>query len=350
MSSTPWLSPGLGIFSRFPIEYPETSLTPEKNGTTLIFNDKTSSPIATLQELRETSTMELHRLMSWYLEHCELFIPLPDSGELQRLHHRWISDHTSISASGMVLLVTSYFAAARSIEFCSPSTGLTTPSSTWRCLAIQLLKQHGYPQQATLSHIHAAIMLASTSIMERSDGPDLGPVAVVVRVAQLARIHQDPCNLDAAPAVLQYRRLLFWHVHGLDVGFALAHGLPPLISPLGFDVQEVDIDEGPASVFLATRTRANLLLAQILDEIYGPRPVSCQTFGMLDQHATQFQAYAHELASQYETQTNGQYQFVALALRMIACKIVYVLHKPYLRAKSWPEYSRYQVSFLQFPA
>lgn len=186
--------------------------------------------------------------------------------------------------------------------------------------------------------VQAAFLLAIPSMAEWKAHPDPGPICILIRASQSLGLHRDPTSFQLSPREADFSRVLWWSIHGLDVGYALAHAVPTLIAPTKFDVQ-INLGEDKLyRRFLTSLIPTNLVLSRIFEEIYGVRPPKRHVFQKLDEEVERLcTCQAMDYQPPYALPLE---KFIKLGQRLCCWKVAFVLHQPYLRSSQWPQISR----------
>ncbi|KAL1856674.1 hypothetical protein Plec18167_009112 [Paecilomyces lecythidis] len=281
---------------------------------------------------------QVDRLISWYSQYCHFWFPVVDVAEIMTSLQDLRNQKTSSPGATAIISALCY-AASCSVSASNNAEPLSSiPSSSWRNVASQLLFDSGYPSRPNLNTIRAAFLLAAPSMAEGVFHPDPGPICVLVRAAQSLGLHREPMSfqLSAHEAVLS--RILWWSIRGLDTSYAVAHALPPLIHPTTTDVQMIDCEDKVERKLLKTIIRTGLLISSTFHNIYGVRQPTFNDVQRLDEESEKVST--EEVSDSQHPGMTALERFVAMSRRMCCCKMLFILHQPYLRTPQWPQSSR----------
>lgn len=275
---------------------------------------------------------EVDRLISWYASYCHFWHPFVDMksvvSSVQCLRNR-----RKISSGTSALIAAICYSAASSITISDGHKLSCTTPLEWSATASQLLTSAGYPLTPNLDSLQAAFLLATPSTAEENSRFDPVPVSVLVRAAQSLGLHREPSSLQIPASDTDVRRVLWWCIYALDVSYALAHALPPLIHPATFDVAVLDSICALDRKLIATACKVSVLLSKMFQEIYGVNPPTYQQIRTLDDEVMKI--WSEEVTDSTLSIMTTLERFIALSRRMCCWKIIFVLHQPYLRANQW---------------
>lgn len=282
---------------------------------------------------------EVRRLVFFFAGHCQFLYPVADIPEIMASLHCLGATNRCPKGSSALLAAMCYDASS-SLSLCDEGDFSATDVIAWKTMALNLLFESGYPLRPTMNNLRAATLLAASSMAESAIYPDSTPICVLVRAAQSFGLHRDPDFFQFSTREGNCRRILWWSIRALDVSYAVAHALPPLIRFTDSDVKmslEGDIVEVE---FLRTMIGLNLLGSQILDGIYGTRKPNKETLQTLDSRLASFSADMVEQTRQ--PSGSIPLDFSKASERMSCYKLIFILHQPYLRSPIWPRESRHK--------
>ncbi|KXG50316.1 Transcription factor [Penicillium griseofulvum] len=281
---------------------------------------------------------EVDQLISWYAEHCHFWFPLVDWNEVIAAVHEQ-RNHGSSKPGALALIAAICYTATRSIKASgSNSSWCLFPSSFWEEVTVQLLAESGYPRRPNLNTVRVAFFLAIPSMAEGHSHPNPSSVSILVRAAQFLGLHREPLSFQLSAHDAEVSRVIWWSVRGLDVTYAISHGLPPLIHPTTTDVRSVDCEYDSERKLLSAVAQTSALISKILHRIYSVSQPTLHHIKQLDDEAERI--YAEEVSDDYNLQKNAMERFVAMGRLMCCCKMMIILHQPYLRTSQWPQGSR----------
>ena len=281
---------------------------------------------------------EVDYLLSWYSNYCHFFHPILDISEVTASLHSFRRERNA-PPSFLALIAAICYSAACSINVSGDINPLSlVPSSIWKDMADELLSLSEYPFRPTLDTLRAALLLATPSSAEENTRFDPGPVCVLLRAAQSLGLHREPSSFQLSARDADLRRVLWWSIHGLDVSYATAHALPPLVHPATYDVHMVGSEGRLDRKLISTVIRASVLMSKTFHEIYGVRQPTYNDIKKLDTEAAE--TCADEVANTHLPQTTTLERFLAMSRRMTCWKMVFILHQPYLRSTQCPQDSR----------
>ncbi|KAJ8100179.1 hypothetical protein POJ06DRAFT_255641 [Lipomyces tetrasporus] len=286
---------------------------------------------------------EVDQLISWYSQFCQFWYPIIDVSEITTSLGRLRSHQYSPAGSSALIAAICYSAACSAEAAFSADASVNmkhfkvTPSS-WEDLAYRLLSASGYPLRPNLNTIRAAFLLATPSIAECKEYPDPVPICVLVRAAQSLGLHREPVSFNFSSREADFRRVLWWSIHGLDISYAVAHALPPLIQSTNSDVRMIFDEENLDRRLLSTLIRVNLLFSKIFEDIYGIDQPTRDVFQLLDEEVANVCA---DVTTKSRLPATGTLEkFIGFSQRMCCRKMTFTLHQPYLRSAQWPQSSR----------
>lgn len=279
-------------------------------------------------------------LVSWYSSYCYFFHPILDMSEITASLHSFRRERNP-PPSFLALIAAICYSAACSINASGDSNPLSlVPSSVWNDMADELLSLSEYPHRPTLDTLRAALLLATPSSAEENSRFDPGPVCVLLRAAQSLGLHRDPLSFQLSARDADFRRVLWWSIHALDVSYATAHALPLLVHPATSDVRMIDNEDRLDHKLMNTVIRASVLMSKTFHEINGVRQPTYNDIKKLDAEAAE--TCADEVAKSHLPQTTALERFIAISRRMTCWKMVFILHQPCLRSPQWPRDSRHK--------
>lgn len=282
---------------------------------------------------------EVDRLISWYSQYCHFWFPLVDIAEVMTSLQDLRRHKSSTPGATAIISALCYTASCSASASKDVGSSLSSiPSSSWRNVASQLLFDSGYPSRPNLNTIRAAFLLAAPSMTEGASHPDPGPVCVLVRAAQSLGLHREPMLFQLSAHEADLSRILWWSIRGLDTTYAVAHGLPLLIHPTSTDVRMIDCEGKLERKLLKTIIRSGLLISRAFHDIYGVRQPTFTDIQRLDEESERIST--EEVSDSKHPQMTTLERFVAMSRRMSCCKMLFILHQPYLRTPQWPQSSR----------
>ncbi|KAK8126346.1 uncharacterized protein PG998_002105 [Apiospora kogelbergensis] len=259
------------------------------------------------------------KLMRWFSEHCYIFVPIVEVEEIERLVDA--CETLQLDEESYLLLATSCHASSLSIEAWRPELTLLYPSDIWRRCVESLFRLCS--PSYSIAYIKALVFKAIPSITEGAACPVASPISTLVRSAQLAGLHRDPTRLDIpSEAEAEERRRLFWKVHGLDIAFSVAHGLPTLLRPSSYDVRELDAGSHPGLIFLKHCSRAHMIFSDVLEMTLGHSQATPQVHKDLATAATNFQETIRELGHSWGPSPGVPAKYVQHSLLIISCRAI----------------------------
>ncbi len=104
---------------------------------------------------------------------------------------------------------------------------------------------------------------------ESTSDANFSQICVLVRAAHFLGLHREQLALHVPSDVADAYRILWWSIQSLDIGYSLAHALPPLTHATQSDVQILSGRESLARRLLITLIQVNLTLSKVLESIYG---------------------------------------------------------------------------------
>ncbi|OGM45121.1 hypothetical protein ABOM_006626 [Aspergillus bombycis] len=280
---------------------------------------------------------EVDQLIAWYAKYCHFWFPLVDCNEViaevdeQR-------NHGSSKPGALALIAAICYTATRSIKAPeNTNVWFSFRSSFWKEVTTQLLAESGYPSRPNLNTVRVAFFLAIPSMAEGHTHPDPSSVSILVRAAQSLGLHREPLLFQLSAQDAEVSRVLWWSVRGLDITYAISHGLPPVIHAETTDVRSIDCRYGSERTLLSTISRTTALISKTLYHIYSVSQPTLRDIKHLDDEAEK--VYAEECGDHNENMDTLQ-RFVAMSRMMCCCKMMIILHQPYLRTSQWPQESR----------
>jgi hypothetical protein len=300
--------------------------------------NSSESPVGEIYEF--VNLPEVNRLICWYAEFVQFWHPIADGPSVVAAL-RSLRSRKACPAGCSALLAAVCYSASSSMHTSTEVESSSFEPSAWKELAQQLLSTSQYPQRPNLNTIRAAFLLAAPSMAEWHIDPDPAPISVLVRAAQSLGLHRDPVSFHSSPREAESRRILWWCIQNLDVGYSFAHALPPLIHSTSSDVKIISGNRKLETRLLETQTRANLLFTRIAEEMYGVhKPTQC-SFQQLNEDVKNVCAYTMEEIQESQAANPGSLErFIMLCQRLTCNKLTFILHQPYLRSARWPQESR----------
>ncbi|KAE8380099.1 hypothetical protein BDV26DRAFT_147223 [Aspergillus bertholletiae] len=282
---------------------------------------------------------EVDTLINWYSQYCHLWYPIVDIPEIAIALESLKRGHRCPVGS-LALIAAVCFAAAGSVHASGDIKSLipVSTSASWKTLAERLLSSHRYPRQPNLNTVRAAFLLAIPSLADERMQPDPGPISVLLRAAQSLGLHRDPSAFNLCPREMDFRRVLWWSIYGLDVSYSIAYALPPLVHATTTDVQIIEVNSMPERKLIRTLVRVNSLVSTIFHTVYGIHQPTRKDIQELDEKATQI--CADEVSTTSFSKLDAAEKFITMSQRMCCYKMLFILHQPYLRSTQWPQTSR----------
>ncbi|KAJ5337132.1 hypothetical protein MYU51_008707 [Penicillium brevicompactum] len=281
---------------------------------------------------------EVDQLIAWYAKYCHFWFPLVDCNEVIAAVHEQ-RNHGGSKPGALALIASMCYTATRSIKASgSTNSWCSLPSSFWEEVTIQILAESGFPSRPDLNTVRAGFFLAIPSMTEGSSHPDPSSVSILVRAAQSLGLHRDPLSFQLSAPDAELSRVIWWSVRGLDITYAISHGLPPLIHPTTTDVQFVDCGHGSERKLLSAVAQTSALISKTLHRIYGVSQPTLRDIKELDNEAENI--YAEEVSEDQNFHMDPMQRFIAMSRMMCCCKMMIILHQPYLRTSQWPQDSR----------
>ncbi|KAK5312893.1 hypothetical protein LTR93_011164 [Exophiala xenobiotica] len=259
---------------------------------------------------------EFDRLICWYAEYCHLGYPI-------RAQHPWSQQFAYI--------------ASCSAEACSNIKTFTLTSAQWFDNA-QMLAKSLYPSRPNPSTIRAAFLMAVPNITEVTSNASFSPISVLARAAQFLGLHREPLALHASSNSAEFRRVLWWSIQSLGIGYSLAHALPPLVHPTNSDVRMLSTRGRLNRRLLISLIRVSNALAKILEDIHDIRQPTLATLQRLDKDVED--VCSSEAMGVAQTNSSPTERFLVPHQRACCWKLQCVVHQPYLRSTQWPQSSR----------
>lgn len=299
---------------------------------------------------------EVSRLVCFFAEFCHFFYPVVDIPEIVG-SLRFLQSQKRSPAGSSALIAAMCYGATASLCSANDVEAASLDPVAWRELSHRLLVESGYPLRLTMSNLRAAFLLAASSMAEWGTHRDPAPICVLVRAAQSFGLHRDPESFRFSPREANLRRILWWAIYALDMGYATAHALPPLTHASDSDVKATLEGDESEVAMLSTLIRINQMFARVFDGIYGIRKPTQDMFQTLSDDAASMCAEvvsnSHRRQSQYRGPNpppghghghghghGPRRAFIAASERMCADKVMLIVHQPYLRSKQWPRSSR----------
>ncbi|KAK7987844.1 hypothetical protein PG989_008159 [Apiospora arundinis] len=258
-----------------------TSVNPQPSSSPELAAE--TEPALWLQSIPQSHYM---KLISWFSEHCYIFVPVVEFEELKRLVDACTNLQSDEESS--LLLAANCHASSLSIEAWRPELTLLYPSDMWRRCVDSLFRVCN--PSYSLTYIKVLVLKATPSIAEGVTCPVASPISTLVRSSQLAGLHHEPTRLGITSDVeAEERRRLFWKVHELDACFSVAHGLPTLLHPSSHNVREIEAGSNPGLIFLKHRSRASMIFSDIVGNTMGHNGTSSKVYKDLTTAVTNFQ-------------------------------------------------------------
>ncbi|EXJ89069.1 hypothetical protein A1O3_02133 [Capronia epimyces CBS 606.96] len=317
------------------------------------------SNVSSLLEIAPLS--EIQTLICHFAEFNHLYYPVVDLPEMMAFL-RNLRHHDSIPVGSAALIAAMCYQAASSLSCSSEQDPRSGPwsiqSSAWKALSHQLLFASRYPLRPNLNTVRAAILLAVSSIAEWAPDPDPTPIAVLVRAGQALGLHRDPEWFQCSAREADFRRRIWWSIHGIDLTYSMAHGVPPLIHSRGYDVKtqtghdhdhDGDCKSLSGSEFEALEARKpgntidlHLMWSRIVETIYSTQKPTKEIFEKLEAEMTECCAAILDKSDSRRPlrEPSPRDEFIAACERMCCHRSVLILHQPYLRSRLWPQTSR----------
>lgn len=303
-----------------------------------ISQTSSESPVGEIYEF--VNLPEVNRLICWYSEFVQFWHPIADGPSVVAAL-RCIRNRKPCPAGSSALLAAICYSASSSLHTSTEVESSSFDPSAWRELAQQLLSSSQYPQRPNLNTIRAAFLLAAPSMAEWHIDPDPAPISVLVRAAQSLGLHRDPVSFHSTPREAESRRILWWCIQSLDVGYSFAHALPPLIHSTSSDVKMIPGKRRLETKLLETQIRSNRLFTKMAEEMYSVHKPTQDSFQRLTQDVDDVYNYTMDEIKQCEaTNPSDLERFIMLCQRLHCYKLVFLLHQPYLRSSRWPPDSR----------
>ncbi|OJJ02997.1 hypothetical protein ASPVEDRAFT_84463 [Aspergillus versicolor CBS 583.65] len=280
---------------------------------------------------------EVDHLISWYATNCHFWHPFVDIEEVTS-SVQCIRNHGKSSSSRYALVAAICYSAVSSINVSGECKLLSSTALEWNATANHLLISAGYPISPDLDSLQAAFLLATPSTAEERSRFDPGPVCVLVRAAQSLGLHREPLSFQLSARNADIRRVLWWSIYALDVSYAMAHALPPLIYPATSDVRVLDGTHTLDRKLITTIHRVSVVMSRAFLEIYGASQPTYRQIQSLDAEAARI--CSEEVTDSHASATTALERFIATSRRMCCFKMIFVLHQPYLRANQWPTDAR----------
>ncbi|GKZ28724.1 hypothetical protein AbraIFM66950_011791 [Aspergillus brasiliensis] len=280
---------------------------------------------------------EVDQLMAWYAQYCHFWFPLVDCHEVVAQVHEQRNQGSS-KPGALVLIAAICYTATRSITAPkNPNVWFSSRSSFWKEVTTQLLAESGYPSRPNLNTVRVAFFLAIPSMAEGHSHPDPSSVSILVRAAQSLGLHREPLFFQLSAPEAEASRIIWWSIRGLDITYAISHGLPPLIHPETTDVRFVDCGNSSERKLLGTISQTTTLISKIMHRVYGVSQPTLRDINQLGDEAEKI--YAEECEKDH-IPVDALQRFVAMSRMMCCCKMMFILHQPYLRTSQWPQESR----------
>ncbi|KAL2855174.1 hypothetical protein BJX68DRAFT_253770 [Aspergillus pseudodeflectus] len=282
--------------------------------------------------------VDVDQLIAWYAKYCHFWFPFVDCNKVTAAVHEQRS-HGCSEPGAVTLIAAICYTATRSIKASgSTNSWCSFPSSFWKEVTTQLLAESGYPSRPNLNTVRAAFFLAIPSMAERHSHPDPSSVSILVRSAQSLGLHREPLYFQLSAHDAEVSRIIWWSVRGLDITYAISHGLPPLIHPTTTDVRSVDCGYVSERKLLGAVAQTTELISKALHCIYSVSQPTLRDIKQLGEEAEKI--YAKEISENHNSHMDPLQSFVALSRMMCCCKMMMILHQPYLRTSQWPRESR----------
>lgn len=339
ISSSSWKSTVLGTDSSDRSSFPDglSTLPPDPPITLSAYDSTSSTDVSVIVILNLVRLGEVHRLLSWYQQHCQLWYPVVNMPKIFNIVEN-LENQPNHPESLWSLVSAICYSAACSNDACGDPTISNFSTLSWKDLSLCLLSTSGYPLDLNEDSIRAAILLAVPTITESDCHPNPEPICTLLRASQSLGLHRDPSCFKLSPHECDARRVLWWSIHTLDLCYSLAHALPPLIHSTKFDVHELSEEGGLNRGLMSTLSRINPLLINILDEIYGISVPTEDDVRRLDEEVMSI--CTSEISKSRSRSTESTTKFVGISQRLCCWKVIYMLHQPYLRTEEWPRSSR----------
>lgn len=303
-----------------------------------ISQTSSETPVGEIYEF--VNLPEVNRLICWYSEFVQFWHPVADGPSVVAAL-LCIRNRKPCPAGSSALLAAICYSASSSLHTSTEVESSSFEPSAWKELAQQLLSTSQYPQRPNLNTIRAAFLLAAPSMAEWHIDPDPAPISVLVRAAQSLGLHRDPVSFHSSPREAESRRILWWCIQNLDVGYSFAHALPPLIHSTSSDVKIISGKRKLETKLLETQIRSNLLFARIAEEMYSVHKPTQDSFQRLNEDVNNVYNYTMDEISHSQVNNPSDLErFIILCQRLHCYKLVFILHQPYLRSANWPQDSR----------
>ncbi|KAE8146219.1 hypothetical protein BDV25DRAFT_54468 [Aspergillus avenaceus] len=280
---------------------------------------------------------EVEQLVSWYAKYCHFWFPLVDCDRVIAAVHEQRNQGTS-KPGALALIAAICYTATRSIEASwNSNSWFSLPSSFWEEVKIQLLAESGYPSRPNLNTVRVAFFLAIPSMAEGHSHPDPSCVSILVRAAQSLGLHREPLSFQLSAQDAEASRVIWWSVRGLDITYAISHGLPPLIHSATTDVRFVDSGYASEHKLFTAVAQTTAMLSKTLHHIYSVSQPTFHDIKKLEEEADKIHT---ELSKNHNIHMDPMKRFVAMSRLMCSSKVMIILHQPYLRTSQWPQDSR----------
>ena len=279
-------------------------------------------------------------LIDRYEKCCHVWYPVVSPSEMRQALA--ISREVDRRDSGSAALTTAIcYIASKAAQASGHSIPSLLACEEWQAVAQILLDASGYPSKPSLHNIRAAFLLAASDVTETNSHLSVAPVCVLVRAAHLLGLHRDPSAYIGRAKDAELHRTTWWAIQSLDVSYAVAHGLPPITRPGGFDVQPISPEFARRHQLFATISRVNTTICTILEDVYGIREPTRDSLELLDRKVDKICAEETAFIPDLHLLTASE-RFAAVSRRACCWKLKFILHQPYLRSKLWPKHSRSQ--------
>ena len=332
-SSSSWIS-SLEDPPEPSIAFPSNTSPP--SDSTPYISPPTSDAESELSIYDFASVTEVHKVVCYFAEYAQFFFPVVDIQTVTSALHRHSKTKSTIPPEISALVAAMCFAASSTLIMSGQADASDTEPTFWKDLAHRFLFASGYPIRPNLNSLRAAFLLGASSMTEWNFLPDPTPISVLIRTAQTLGLHRDPASLGCSPREADYRRRLWWSISTLDISYALAHAVPPMINQDHSDVQVIDDSNTPELRWLTFIIGMILTVSKILEDIYGIRKPNTHILQRLDAEIVS----RNKPPSRKSHSESAQDKFIARCRRMCCDKMMYILHQPYLRSGSWPRESR----------
>lgn len=280
---------------------------------------------------------EVDQLIAWYAQYCHFWFPLVDCHEVVAQVHEQRNQGSS-KPGALALIAAICYTATRSITAPkNPNVWFSSRFSFWKEVTTQLLAESGYPSRPNLNTVRVAFFLAIPSMAEGHSHPDPSSVSILVRAAQSLGLHRDPLFFQVSAPDAEASRVIWWSIRGLDITYAISHGLPPLIHPETTDVRSVDCGNSSERKLIGTISLTTTFISKIMHRVYGVSQPTLRDINQLGDEAEKI--YAEECEKDH-VPVDALQRFIAMSRMMCCCKMMFILHQPYLRTSQWPQESR----------